>query len=230
MQELLRIMIWINSCLGGFCPKLTCARKSSKWMHGNVFIPEHFCVRVVYQRFGLSAGWSNPDLEGSVCYFVFLGDNGQTRSLQPAATSACGLFAKRPERDDAERLQACFPEYLRNPRPLKSGQGALDFVQLARCQYLRLAPQETERRKQAAQSQRKQKRCLSEIGNEELFQLLRDMEPSSRDDLLRSRLGDAGQSLDDRARPIGMARRLATSLLFVKTHRELWNTCCPKVS
>ncbi|CAE7845846.1 hypothetical protein AK812_SmicGene13909 [Symbiodinium microadriaticum] len=84
MQELLNMMIWNNSWMGWFCPNLTCMRNTSKWMHGNVFVPEHLCVRVVNRGFDLSTCWSKIDLERRVCYFVFLGDDLRSPSFVKA--------------------------------------------------------------------------------------------------------------------------------------------------
>ena len=114
--------------MGGFCPSKTCFRKSGKWQHGNVFIPEHLCFRIASLRFELSAGVRKIDLERSTLTFINFGDNVRIEDVVVLADSSkelrrtgLGEFVDRPEQRDAEALCRKFPNYVKNPRPLQSG-------------------------------------------------------------------------------------------------------------
>ena len=175
--------------MGGFCPTKTCFRKSGKWQHGNVFIPEHLCFRIASQRFELAAGVSKIDLERSILTFINFRDNVRIEDVVVLADSSkelrrtgLGEFVDRPEQRDAEALCRKFPNYVKNPRPLQSGQWMVDFIQLARPQQMRISapgsPGDTSwLRKLTKTAKAERKRKLSDITDGELSTLLLNLKP-----------------------------------------------------
>ena len=146
------------------------------------------------RRFELSAGVSKIDLERSLLTSIFFGDNfriedvvAQTDPSKELRKTGLGELSDRPEQQDAEALCRRFPKYVNNPRRLQSGQGMVDFIQLARNQKIHFSAPSSRgmsslrKHTKAAQAERKTK--LSDITEGELSNLLEDAEPGSAENL-----------------------------------------------
>ena len=238
VQELLPMMVWNHSFLGGYCPTRACQQKSSTFVHGNAFVPEHFCARVASNRFQLSDNWSKIDLERSVCCFILMGDNirredfiVQADRSKALIKTGCGPMTSRPEEAHARQLCALYPDYVKHPRPLKSGQWTLEFVQLARRTKLQVGEPDTELRKNSASMRQQRKRSISSLEDSELCELLQDADAKSASTwlaLLKTRLSQMGQVLDEDATAVSLARRLAKTSQFKKEHNisgNKWRRC-----
>ena len=165
-NSLLTKMVLLRAGLSGLHPTSAWLREDNRFSIGNFFIIEHICVRITQRRFRLSTYTSKIDIERSAASYLYIGPN--VRSDWVCATSdknkegGFGSFAERNEERDARGLVALYPELLKKPHALQSGQWTVQFEPLFPSS-LALDPLRSDLRKETKEGKHARGKDVSEI-------------------------------------------------------------------